>query len=138
MANKSSENELLQHEKQYWQALKDKDFDTCDRLTDDPCLISGPHGAHRIGKDKFREIMKSGKTTILEFEFKDSEVRMLSDDVGIVAYTVHEKVSVDGKEITLDASDSSTWIRKNGKWVCALHTEAPIGDPYGRDKKQAA
>ena len=63
---------------------------------------------------------------------------MLSEDVAVIAYRVKELLTVDGKPITIDAADSSTWVRRNGQWVCALHTEALIGDPFGRDKQPAA
>jgi hypothetical protein len=62
-------------------------------------------------------------------------VRLLGDDVAIVAYQVHEELTVDGKPVTLDAADSSTWVRRDGRWLCALHTEAIAGDPFGRDRK---
>lgn len=40
---------------------------------------------------------------------------------------------MDGQPITLDTVDSSTWVRRDGQWLCVVHTEAPVGDPYGRD-----
>jgi ketosteroid isomerase-like protein len=139
--NKSNEAQIMELEKEYWQALKDKDVDTCERLTDFPCLLAGPHGVHRIPKEKFRGIMESGIYTLDEFKLKDSEVRMLTDDVAIHAYTVHEELTVDGEPVSMDAAQSSTWIRRpsaNGEWVCALHTESIFGDSFGRDKKKAA
>ena len=57
------------------------------------------------------------------------------DDVGVVAYKVKEHLTVDGQPLTLEAADSSTWVRRDGEWVCALHTEAIAGDPFGRDKQ---
>ena len=57
------------------------------------------------------------------------------DDVAIVAYKVRERLVVDGNPVTLDAADASTWIRRNGHWVCALHTESILGDPFGRDRR---
>ena len=60
---------------------------------------------------------------------------MLSDDIGIVAYKVHEDMTVDGKPLSLDAADASTWIKRNGCGCCALHTESLLGDPFGRDKQ---
>jgi hypothetical protein len=63
-----------------------------------------------------------------------TQVRLLRDDVAIVAYQVYEELTVDGKPVTLDAADSSTWVRRNGRWLCALHTEAIAGDPFGRDR----
>jgi hypothetical protein len=41
---------------------------------------------------------------------------------------------VDGKAVTLDAADASTWVRRDGRWRCALHTESIQGDPFGRDR----
>jgi hypothetical protein len=55
--------------------------------------------------------------------------------VAIIAYNVHEEVTVDAQRVSLDAADASTWIRRNGQWRCALHTESIAGDPFGRDKK---
>jgi hypothetical protein len=34
--------------------------------------------------------------------------------------------------------DSSTWVRRNGCWLCALHTEAIAGDPFGRDRQRSS
>jgi len=42
-----------------------------------------------------------------------------------------------GKPVTLDAADASTWVKKDGRRLCALHTESLIGDPYGRDRRTA-
>jgi hypothetical protein len=68
----------------------------------------------------------------------DDQVRQLGDDVAVVAYTVHEKLTVDGQPVTLDAADASTWVRRNGRCVCALHTESVKGDPFGRDRRAAS
>jgi hypothetical protein len=138
MTNKSTEQEIVQLEKNYWQGMKDKDVATCERLTDFPCLIAGPHGISRVPKEKFRGIMESANYTLDKFELKESEVRMLTDDVAVHAYKVHEDLTVEGQPITMDASQSSTWIRRNGRWTCALHTESILGDPFGRDRKKAA
>lgn len=138
MTTKSTEQEIVQLEKQYWQGIKDKNIEACERLTDFPCLVAGAHGVASVPKEKFRGIMESGNYKLNNFEFKESEVRMLTDDVALHAYKVHQDLTVEGKPITLDAAQSSTWIRRNGKWACALHTESLIGDPYGRDKQRAA
>jgi hypothetical protein len=49
---------------------------------------------------------------------------MLGGDVAALAYTVHEELTVEGKPVTLDAADVSVWVRRNGRWLCALHTES--------------
>jgi len=48
---------------------------------------------------------------------------------------VHEELTVDGKPVSIDAADTSTWVRRDGRWLCAAHIEALAGDPYGRDRR---
>jgi hypothetical protein len=52
--------------------------------------------------------------------------------VAIIAYTVRQKVIMDGKPQELRAADSSTWIRGAGGWECYAHSEA-----FLKDKKAA-
>ena len=135
MATKAIEKELLTLEKKYWQAIKDKDFEAAMSLTDDPCIVSGAQGIGSIPRSAFEKMMKNATYELEEFKVDDDvKVRLLNDDVAILAYKVHEKLTVDGKSVTLEAADASTWIRRNGHWLCALHTESIAGDPYGRDR----
>ena len=132
------EKELVKLEKQYWQAIKDQDVETAKELTDDECIVSGAQGFARLRRDALDGMLKSPSYTLNRFRIgDDAEVRMLSDDVAVVAYKVHEELTVDGEAVTFEAADSSTWVRRDGRWVCALHTESIIGDPYGRDRQAA-
>ncbi len=134
MDTRSVEKEILGLEQQYWQALKNQDVDTAMRLTDDPCILTGAQGVSRIEKSALPKIMQSATYTLHDFKLDDVQVRMLGNDVAVVAYKVHENLTVDGKSLALDAVDASTWVRRSGNWVCALHTESILGDPFGRDR----
>jgi uncharacterized protein (TIGR02246 family) len=135
MANRDLEKQLVTLEKEYWQALKDKDNAAALRLTDDPCIVAGPQGVSTIEREQFRKMLEAPDSyTLEEFELTDPQVRMLGNDVAILAYKVKEELVLDGKELTLEVADSSTWVRRDGRWVCALHTESILGDPFGRDR----
>jgi hypothetical protein len=136
MATKATAHELVDLEKQYWQAIKDRNADEAMRLTDDSCIITGAQGIGRVRKEALAGTMKTAPYTLEDFDMNDVEVRLLGDDVAIVAYKVHERLTVEGKSVLLDAADSSTWVRRNGEWRCALHSESIIGDPFGRDRRQ--
>jgi len=128
------DTELLNLEKRFWKCMKDKDVETALRMTDDPCIVTGAQGVSRIDKKTFAKMMETGTWVLHDFEIKDAKVHRLSDDVAVIGYKVHEDLTVDGKRLTMDAADASTWVRRNGKWLCALHTESVAGDPYGRDR----
>jgi uncharacterized protein (TIGR02246 family) len=129
------EDELLDLEKRYWQALKDNDVEAALELTDEPCIVTGAQGVASIHKDKFAETMRTANFKIEDIYISpDVQVRQLSRDTAVLAYNVHERVTVDGKSLTVDAADASTWVRRDGRWRCALHTESLKGDPFGRDR----
>lgn len=136
MTHAMLEKELLTLEKQYWQALKEKNADAAMRLTDDPCIVVGAQGPALMRKHALAAMIKAAPYTLHAFDIKDNvQVRLLSDDVAVLAYKVHESLTVDGKPVTLDAADASTWIKRDGSWLCALHTESILGDPFGRDRR---
>ena len=138
MTTMTIEKELVELETQYWQAIKDKDVDAAMKMTDDTCVVAGASGAASIDRKAFAGMLNSPAWTLNAFEFVGEVIaRAITDDVAVVAYKVREQLTVDGKPLTLEAADASTWIRRDGRWLCALHTESIIGDPFGRDRQPA-
>ena len=130
------ENELVDLERRYWQALQDGDDATALALTDDPCIVAGAQGVASLDRRTMADMLKQATWKLQRFTIDDAKVRMLGDDAAVLAYTVHEVLTVDGKPVKLQASDASTWVRRDGHWVCALHTEALAGDAFGRDRRE--
>jgi ketosteroid isomerase-like protein len=135
MSSQAMERELVEAENQFWRAIKDKDVDAATKLTDEPCIVTGAQGHARIDRKKFAELMETAKWELIRFELKDVQARLINPEVGVVAYKVHEEITLEGKPLTIEAVDSSTWVRRNGQWLCAVHTEALAGDPFGRDRR---
>jgi hypothetical protein len=130
--------ELLNLERQYWQSMKDKDAEAGNRLTDFPVILTGAQGVGSMDAETVASMMNTGNWQLQDFELdEDVEVRMLSDDVALLAYKVHEDLMVDDKPVSFDAADASVWVRRDGRWLCAMHTESLIGDPFGRDRQPA-
>jgi hypothetical protein len=128
--------ELLDVEKRFWNAMKEKDASTAGRMTDDGCIVVGAQGVSAIDGKMMAKLTEEGKWELEKYAFdeKTAQVRFINDDIAIVAYKVNERLVVDGKPLTLDANDSSVWVRRGDNWLCAMHTESLAGDPYGRDK----
>ena len=134
MANVATATEVLDLEREFWRAMRDGDTKTMTRLTGDPCVLTGAQGASLITRDALAGMMSNAPYTLHRFDIIDPIVQSPADDIAIVAYKVHEELTVQGKPVTLEAADASTWVRRDGRWVCALHTESILGDPFGRDK----
>ena len=130
--------ELVDLEHAFWRALAEKDAATMVELTDDPCIVTGPQGVARIDHATLAMLVARARYSLDAFELDDVKVRLVDDDVAMLAYTVHEDVTVDGKRVRIDGADSSVWVRRDGRWSCAMHTEAIVGDPFGRDRRPDA
>jgi uncharacterized protein (TIGR02246 family) len=136
MATQTIEAKLLELEQRFWQAMKDMDVEAAASLTADPCLLAGAQGVSLIDRDTFRQMMRAPNYSLDRFELRDgAQVRRLGDDSAVIGYVVHEELTVDGKPVTLDAAETSVWIRSDGRWLCAAHSEAILGDSFGRDRK---
>ena len=128
--------ELLEHERRFWNAMRDKDGEAASEMTADNCIVVGAQGVSAIDPDTMARLTKAGDWELERYTFDEStaQVQFLNEDVALVAYKVKEKLTVEGKPVNLEANDASVWIRKNGEWRCAMHTESLAGDPFGRDK----
>ena len=130
--------ELMSLEQRYWNAIRDRDGDTAASLSDDSCLVVGAAGVGEIDRPELTQMVDGAPWELREFSIEDVHVRQLAPNVVLTAYKVKEELVVDGKTIELEAYDSSVWVREGDRWVCALHTESPAGDPFGRHNGQGA
>ena len=130
------ERELLDLERRFWDTMKSKDGRSAGEMTDDGCIIVGAQGVASIDGASMEKMMSDGTWELTQYAFDEQQVQVkfVTDDVAIVAYKVDESLVVDGKPLPLEAHDSSVWVRRDGEWRCALHTESVAGDPFGRDK----
>lgn len=128
MENSSFSTEIISLEKKFWTAMQNHDLQTALSLTDFPCVVAGANGLSAVNKEEFEKMFNSNEGAIRDFKFDENslEVRELSPDAAVVAYKVHTTFTKNGESRSIDAIDTSTWIKKDNKWVCAMHTETEL------------
>lgn len=114
-------------EKDFWQSMVDKDAGKAMAMIAEESLIVGPEGTMKIGPAQYRKMAEEGQWTLESFEFSDVNVIFPTDDTAVIAYKVHEKGTMKGERMDLNCADSSTWVREDKEWKCALHTETILG-----------
>lgn len=133
MPHDDTTQQILQAlETRCWQAIKDKDAETAASLSEDPCLVVGAQGIGELGHAALKKMMEGASYTLRNFSLADFRLRPLGEDVVAVAYQVRETLELEGQTLELEAFDASVWVRREGQWTCALHTESLAGDPFGR------
>ena len=126
MPTSPSKDEIIALEKSYWDAMKRKDGARTAQLSGETAIVTGARGVSSIPKDKMGQMTESGAWTLESYDFDAVEVSTPTPDVAIIAYEVHQKVTMDGKSQDLHAADSSTWIRGPSGWECHAHSETML------------
>jgi len=128
MTSRPTKDEIIALEKAYWEAIKKKDGRRTAELSGPTSLVTGAQGVMSIAKSKMGKMTEDGNWTLESYAFDDIQVSTPAPDVAIIAYTVRQKVIMDGKPQDLRAADSSTWIRGDDGWECHAHSEAFLTD----------
>src|SRR4051812_39589399 len=87
---------ILNHEKAYWTALQKGNGDAAAKLTADGCVVVGARGFSTMGPEDIKPIAEQSVGLQMKFAMDESkaQVKLLSDDLAIVAYNVREDVVV--------------------------------------------
>lgn len=123
-------NELIAMEKRFWQAMVDEDVETATSLLDEPAMMVSSHGAMQFDHDQYKRMAEQGTMVIKSYELSDMSVLFPSDQTAVLTYRVRQSIAKRGErdETQQQMADSSVWARKEGRWMCVMHTETPLAD----------
>jgi hypothetical protein len=124
----TSTQDLIGLENKFWQAMVDEDTDTALGLLDEPALMVSSHGAMQFDHAGYRQMAEQGPMVLKSFKLTDMNVVFPRDDMAVLTYRVKQATAQRGKtgEIKQEMADSSVWTRKDGQWLCVMHTETPV------------
>lgn len=121
-------DEIIALETSYWDAMKAKDGGKTAELSGETSIVTGARGVMSIAKAKMGKLTEDGGWALHDYEFDDVEIATPAPNVAIIAYTVRQKVTMDGKTAELHAADSSTWVKGANGWECHAHSETFLED----------
>lgn len=130
MSDRSSptDAEILALETAYWEAMKAKDGKRSAELSGEISLVTGVHGVSSIPRVDMGAMTGDGDWELHSYSFDDVKVSAPAPNVAIIAYTVRQKMTMNGKTAERRAADSSTWIKGAGGWQCHAHSETFLDD----------
>lgn len=132
-----SKQQIVELEKRFWQAMQEKDVEMARSLIAREGLISGPRGTISMDPDKYAKMTEDGQWTLEQFALSDVQVVQPNPDSAIIAYEVHQTGEMKGERMDMRCADSSVWVREDGYWKCALHTETILEDAGARQPQPA-
>ena len=121
----TTQGEIMDLERKFWQSMVDGDIDTAVSLLDEQSISVGAMGLRYFDPAGYREMARSGDARLTSFGFLDERVLFPTPDVAIASYKARQSFNLDGKIHEMVVYDTTTWVRKGGKWVACAHTETP-------------
>lgn len=120
----ASQDEIMDLERRFWQSMQDMDIDAAVALLDEQSTSVSGWGIHHFGPAEYRAMAQSGGARITAFELSDARVIFPLPDMAVATYTAKQSFTMDGKSHDMVVYDTTTWVRKDGKWLACAHTES--------------
>ena len=133
-------DEIIDKEKQLWDALKNRDYDAFGKmLSSDNVYVSSDVVG---GKDETVNGVRNFAPT--EVNLSDWKTVVLDKDAVVVTYTVNARGTSGGQPIPPGALRASTaWVKRGAEWLAVYHQDCPVeerpaGSPTAETAKPAS
>jgi len=115
-------NEIINLEKKYWDGMAVHDYETVKNLTKFPCIVAGKKGVMAVDEPAYKKMFEQGADRTMKVNGISEEQVQAGEDHAMIAYLID--LNYDGK--TMKCACTSTWVKVDGNWLCAMHTESDL------------
>ena len=113
------QEELLNLEKEFAQAIIKNDVEAIGRFLADDWLIIDPDGSI-IDRSRFLGVIKSGALTHEMMESDDVSVRIYGDTAVVMGLTTSSKGKFMGQDFTTRERATDIFVKQDGRWQCVF------------------
>lgn len=103
-----------------WKALESHDLATFHAL-----LLPDFLDVERTIQTRDQIMENLNACTFTSSKIRNHQLRMISPDVAILAYSRSTETVCGESHLTGDFNATTTWVRRDGKWLVQIHTEIP-------------
>jgi len=115
-------NDIIELEKKYWDAMISQDYETVRGLTKFPCIVAGKQGVMSVDEPSYKKMFEQGEGKKMKVKGITNEQIQMGEDHALIGYLI--ELDYEGKD--MKCACTSTWIKENDKWLCAMHTESDL------------
>ena len=114
----STEEEILNLEKQFTEAIVQNDAESIGRFVADDWIIIDPDGGI-VEKIRFLSVVKSGALSHEMMESDDIRVRVYGDS-GVVTALTRTKGKFMGQDFSTQERATDVFVKREGRWQCVV------------------
>lgn len=112
---------LFIQEIKLWKALQYHDLVTFNSL-----LLPDFIEVEKTIQNREQILANLNACTLVSFNFHNHQTRMLSPDAAVIAYNANSEITCGESHLKGSYNATTTWVRREGKWLVQIHTEIPI------------
>lgn len=116
-------SDIMKLETEFWQSMVDAKPKQAAALLTQKATNVAMFGIHHFSPAEYIRMAEEGPAKVTGFSFSNENVLFPTPDVAIATYEVAQAFEVNGQPQEMVCLDSTTWVRVDGKWLAAAHTE---------------
>lgn len=105
----------------FWKALQSHDLATFQAL-----LLPDFLDVEKEIRTRDQILANLNACTLVSFKFRNHQLRMITPDAAVLAYTGFSETACGDSHVSGNYNATTTWVRRDGKWLVQIHTEVPI------------
>ena len=121
---KQDRRQIEELENAFWQSMVDDNPKLAAGMLAERALMVSGHGAMSFDPAGYLKMANDPSHKLLDYTLSDMDVLFPNEDVAIATYKADQLVEKDGKSMSMQVVDSSTWVRNGDGWKCVAHTES--------------
>ncbi len=122
------ETQIEALETEYWHGMETHNYQTVRKLTHFPCIVASKNGVQTVDEPTFKKMFESGDGDKIKVKSINNFETQIIGESAITAYIIELSVTGKENEPSTKCACTSTWVKKDGEWFCALHTETELSE----------
>lgn len=131
----TSAAEIMKLETEFWQSMVDGKPKKAAALLTDTATSVAMFGIHHFSPAEYIKMAEQGPAKVTAFSFSNEKVLFPTPDVAVATYEVVQNFEMDGEPQEMTCLDTTTWVRRDGRWLAAAHTETAKQDKQSRPSR---
>ena len=120
------ETQIIELERKYWGGMENHNYDTVRNLTHFPAIVASKKGVLSVDETTFKKMFESGAGNKIKVVNITNFQTQIIGESAISAYVIELGNMDDNDKSPTKCACTSTWIKENDRWLCAMHTETEL------------
>lgn len=128
MSVSKQRSEIEGLERAFWDSMVAGKPEVATGMLTEPAIMVSGHGATKFDHAAYTRMARDDRYKLVDYTITNMDVVFPRDDVAVATYQVDQRMEMQGKPQQMNVYDTSTWVKVDGQWRCAMHTESPVAE----------